>query len=253
MSRKQSIFLTISSLFVIALLTLGCGQAISPTAQAAAPAQASSDNAVPRLITVIGEGRIIAQPDIAQVTIGVETFGDEVKTVAAQTEETMTNLLETLKAQGIAEKDIQTSNYSVYTERFGPMEMSSNEVNYRFSNNVTVTVRDLDKIESILGAVIEAGANNIYGVNFSVADPSELRKQARAKAVEVAESKAAELAQLNGVAVGPVVSISEVVGSVGPFYNSAAYSVAEGFGGGGPISPGELEFSVQLQISYAIQ
>jgi uncharacterized protein YggE len=116
-----------------------------------------------------------------------------------------------------------------------------------------ITVRDLDNLETLLGVVIDAGANNIHGITFSVEDPSTLRQQARAQAVAVAESKAAELAQLNGVNVGPVVNISEVVGGYGSFPNAFAMQM-DGFGGGGgPIAPGELEFTVQLQISYTIQ
>jgi len=243
--------LAVATTFILIGVTMVGYMQTSLPVNAAPAAQDSS--AMSRSITVIGEGRVRAQPDIAQVTIGVETVADDVQTAATEAEATMTSLMEVLTEQGIAETDIQTSNYSVYTDQFGAMEATDAEVTYRFSNNVTVIVRDLETIETVLGAVIEAGANHIHGVNFSIEDPSELRKQARAEAVNVAESKAAELAQLNDVEVGQVISISEAVDSMGPFYNSKAFSMAEGMGGGGPISPGELEFTVQLQISYAIQ
>lgn len=207
-----------------------------------------------RTITVVGEGRITAQPDIAQITIGVETVSPEVSTATKETEGIMTRLIETLKAHGVAEKDIQTSNYSIYTNRFGGMEMGiESDVTYQFSNNVTIVVRDLTQIETILGAAIEAGANNIYGINFSLADPSELRKQARAEAVRVAKEKATELATLTDVEVGSVMQVSEVVGYAGPLMNSVAFAQDSRFGGGGPISAGELEFTVQLEVTYAIQ
>ena len=194
-------------LVVIGILMVGYSFTITDPANAAPPLQTNPGNSLERTITVIGEGRVKVNPDIAQVTIGVESFGSDIKMVGQEVETTMTNLVETLKAQGVPEKDIQTSNYSVYTERFGPMEIDADSLSYRFSNNVTVIVRDLSQIETILGAVIEAGANNIYGVNFSVEDPATLRKQARAEAVTIAKSKAEELAQLNGVTVGEVVTI----------------------------------------------
>lgn len=224
---------------------------LTPEPVQAAPARQTE--ASERTITVIGEGRILVDPDIAQVTLGVENFASDVQTAANDTEAIMSNLMTTLNTQGVAEKDIQTSNYSIYTERYGdPAEINS-EVNYRFSNNVTVIVRDLETIEAVLGAAIEAGANSIYGVSFNVAEPAELRKQARAEAVEVAQAKAQELADLNGVTVGEVISISEVVNGAGAFMNSLTLKASEGLGGGGPISPGELQLTVQLQITYAIQ
>lgn len=246
----KKLAIPIITLLLLSVMTIGYlnrGQTLAN----AAPRLQNTD--VNRTITVVGEGRITAQPDIAQITIGVEAFSPEVQSAAQEVETTMTKLIETLTAQGVAEKDIQTSNYSVYTDQFGGRELGGSEVNYRFNNNVTVTVRDLDNVETILAAVIEAGANNIYGVNFSVEDPAELRKQARAEAVKVAQDKAAELATLNDVTIGDVVSVSEVVDSAGAFRNSAALSNVETVGGGGPINPGELVLKVQLQISYAIQ
>lgn len=224
---------------------------LTPESVHAAPAWQAEPTE--RTITVVGEGRILVDPDIAQVTLGVESYASDVQTAANETETIMTNLMTTLTAQGVAEKDIQTSNYSVHTERYGgPMEVDS-EANYRFSNNVTIVVRDLETVEAVLGAAIEAGANSIYGVSFNVAEPAELRKQARAEAVSVAQAKAQELADLNGVTVGQVVSISELVNNAGPYANSFTLHASEGLGGGGPISPGELQLTVQLQITYAIQ
>ena len=221
-------------------------------------AQEEATSSLPRTITVIGEGRVNVEPDMAQITIGVEIMAPTVQEASTQTSQTMEKLNAALIQQGVAEKDIQTSNYNVYAERpfdmmEGPGSSGMSKTNYRFNNNVTVAVRDLSKIEDILGAGIEAGANNIYGVSFGVDDPSSLRVDARKEAVEVARAKAEELATLNGVTVGQVVTISEVVNNNMPFANSAALQMSEGFGGGGPISPGELEVRVQLQITYEIE
>ena len=104
----------------------------------------------------------------------------------------------------------------------------------------------------MLEAAIEAGANNISSVSFSLSDPSALRTEARQEAVEDARATAEELAELNGVAIGRVVSVSEVI-SGGAYYVSEVASAAEGLGGGGgPISPGEVSVNVQLQIAYEI-
>ncbi|GAB4539416.1 MAG: SIMPL domain-containing protein [Anaerolineae bacterium] len=221
------------------------------------PAGLQAETALPRTITVVGEGKVRIKPDIAQINIGIEIIGDTVKDASSQAAATMDTVIATLLAQGIEEKDIQTSGYSVWVERpYGP-EGPMGDTLYHVNNTVMVTIRDLDKVGAILDATIEAGANNIYGVSFSVADPNPLMSQARERAVADARAKAEELAGLNNVTIGEVISVSEVIGGMGGYYTGgfrAALPMAEGMGsGGGPISPGELEMTTQLQVTYAIQ
>lgn len=228
-----------------------------PSGEMAASAPAvQAESALARTITVVGEGRVRMRPDMAQTNIGVEVVSDTVKEASRQAAETMGAVMEALKAQGVDEKDMQTAGYSIWVERpYGPEGPARDESLYHVSNSVSVTIRDLDKVGPILDAAIEAGANNIYGVNFNVAEPGVLMSEARQKAVVDAQAKVQELAGLNNVQVGEVISISEVIGGGGGFFPSfSRASVAEGLGGGGgPISPGELELTVQLQVTYAIQ
>lgn len=212
-----------------------------------------------RTITVVGEGVVKIKPDIAQVNIGVEVVKPTVKEASAEANEIMDAVLAALAEAGVEEKDIQTSGFSIWVERvYGPDGAFDDEQNrYHVNNNVFAVVRDLDSVGTTLDAAIEAGANNIYGVTFSLDDPKIVESDARAKAVESAQAKAAELAELNGVEVGAVVSISEVVGQGGGFFggNFAASQMAFGGGGGGgtSVSPGELSLSMQLQITYELQ
>ena len=114
-----------------------------------------------------------------------------------------------------------------------------------------VTVRDLDRVGDVLDAVIEAGANNIWGVSFGLEDPAAPQAEARAKAIDDAKARAGALAELSGVELGPVMSISEVVGGgIAPMPVMAAERVASG---AGPISPGEVEVSYQVQVAYFIE
>ena len=225
------------------------------TAAQARDAAAQTESTMPRNITVIGEGKVKAKPDIAQAGIGVEIVGSDVKQASSDAAAAMEKLLTALKAQGVAENDIQTSYYNVWVERpYNPDGSQSTEVIYHVSNTVQVTIRDLSKVTTILGAAIEAGANTINSVNFNLADPAELEVQARQEAVENAKATTEELAALNGVTLGEVTSVSEVI-TAQPLYLSTASYAAEGIGGGaaGPLSPGEVEVTVQLQVSYAIQ
>ncbi len=226
------------------------------TAPAQAQTHAEATSTTSRTITVVGEGKVRIKPDIAQATIGVEVIKPTVKEASKGARDTMEAVLKALKEQGVDEKDIQTSGFSVWAERpYGP-EGPSEEILYHVSNQVAVTIRDLDTVETVLGATIEAGANSIYGVTFSLADPGQVESEARKKAVDDARAKAQELATLNGVKLGDVVSVSEVVGSRGGYYAAGfprAVAVEMGGGGGGPIAPGELELTMQLEIVYAAQ
>jgi uncharacterized protein YggE len=258
MRRKFQLFaLTVASAAVALLiggLVWGWAGVNSPVGNAQASAAAQAESGV-RTITVVGEGKVKAQPDIAQASIGVEIIGSDVKQASDEAAATMEAVLAALKAQGVADSDIQTSYYNIWVERpYSPEGTPPSQAIYHVSNNVQVTIRDLSKVTTILGAAIEAGANTINTVTFNISDPTDLRSQAREQAVENAKANAEELATLNGVTLGEVVSVSEVVSS-GAYYVSEMAAAAQGLGGGGggPILPGEVEISVQLQIAYAIQ
>jgi len=226
----------------------------TPIAQAQVPTSGQPATTFPGAITVVGEGKITMKPDIAHVTIGVETVTNTVKAASDQNSEVVNNVLAALKEQGVDEKDIQTSGFSVYAERIGPDgPLAESDVRYHVTNNVNVTVRDLDNISTILDAAIDAGANNINGIDFAVEDPSATESQARTAALEDAKAKATDLAKLSGLTIGPVVSISEVIGAGGGFYagNFAEQSKAMG-GGTTPVSPGQLDLVMQLQVIYSI-
>ena len=250
--------LLVAGVLVVTLVGRGSSVAeareLAPAPQPAAVHEQEAGTTLPRAITVIGEGKVRIKPDTAQINIGVEVVGDTVQDASSQGSATMDAVLAALKAQGVEEKDVQTSGYSIWVERpYGPEGTAPGEPIYHVSNNATVIIRDLDTIGTVLDSAIEAGANNVYGITFSVADPAPLMSEARAKAVADAQARAKELAELNDVTLGEVISVSEVIGT-GVYPGLRSMAAAEGLGGGaGPIAPGELEMTAQLQISYAIQ
>jgi uncharacterized protein len=180
----------------------------------------------------------------------------------ADAEARMTSVLNALKGMGIAEKDIQTSNFSINFERQGgeqptvsaqatPGKFQPPAGFYRVSNMVQVTIRDMTKVGDVIDTAVKAGANNVWGINFSLDDTDALEGQAREAAVKDAKARAQSLAGLTNVQVGDVISVSEVVGSQPmPMYSAAA----QGLGGGGtPVQPGEVTFTTQIQVVYAIK
>lgn len=218
-------------------------------------AQDAASPAAARTITVVGEGVVNIEPNVARTNIGVEVLRPSVEEAAAENAAIVDRLLATLTELGIAGKDIQTSGYNVFAERYGASgPVSDEEVQYRVSNNVTVIIRDLDKVGEVLDASIKAGANNIYGVEFLLDDATVVRSEARKLAVENAKATAEELAALNGVTVGKILAISEVVGGAGGFYNNSISNFQIGMGGADrtPIQPGQLRLTMQLQITYEL-
>lgn len=238
----------------VALVLLAAAVALSACGTAQTAGQSSTQGVV-RTITVIGQGKAGGTPDVAHINIGVDTSAASAQEAVEANKANMSALLEKIKALGIADKDIQTSNFSIYTERpqtYLPEVKgeTSDSVLYRVSNQVRVTVRDVAKLGDILDQAVKAGANNIYGVYFSVDDTTALEAQAREKAVADAKNRAETLAKLNGVSVGQVVTISEVIGGSTPVY----YSVAKADGlGGVPVEAGEFEVSMSVQVTYEIR
>jgi uncharacterized protein YggE len=240
----------VGALAIAAVATAGAFSAPSRTASAQDVAPVPL---LPRTITVVGEGKVNVEPDIARINIGVEVLRPTVREASDANQEIVDSVLAALSAAGIPDEDMQTSNFSVYAERYGVNgPLAEDEVNYRVTNTVNVTVRDLDTVGDILDAAIEAGANNIYGIEFAVDDTTAYASEARAAAVADSNARAEELASLTGVTLGEVLSVSEVIGTATPYNNFRAEAVGMG-GGGTSIQPGTLELTTQLQIVYAIQ
>lgn len=244
------IAVTVAAMVLIgSALVLGVSSADLPTAQADTLQQ---DAPASRTITVVGEGKVSAPPDMAVVNIGVQVNDPDVQEATQKANDQMDSLIAALKEADVVESDIETSYYNLYVDRpYGP-QGPTGEATYQVSNNLQVTIRDLDNLSGILGAAIDAGANNISSINFQISDPSKLRSEARQRAVDNAQTRAQELAELNDVAVGQVVRISEIIDQ-GAYFVSEQAAAAEGLGGGGPtISPGDVDVTVQLQITYGI-
>lgn len=244
-------------LVVLAVFVMGLTAGLRP-APAPVLAQDGAATSVQRYIRVVGEGSVRIKPDVAKTTIGVETVKPGVKEASEENAMILDQVLSALQAAGIAENDVQTAGFNIYAEPYTLPESNPLDaplVRYHVINQVQVTIRDIDRVGDILDAAIEAGANSTYGVEFHLEDRDEARSQARAAAVANAAARADELAQLNDVTVGPVLSISEVIGSEA-YLGAGAMQGAPFLGGGGggtSIAAGELEVAVQIQVTYALE
>jgi hypothetical protein len=202
-----------------------------------------------RQVTVVGHGEVKGRPDTATVQIGVETEAPVAKDALAKNTDQATALQAKLKELGVAEKDIQTSNFNIYpTYGTDGRQITG----YHVSNSVVVTIRDLAKAGTLLDQVVQAGANSISGISFSVDDPKALLNQARDQAMQDARTRADQLAKGGSAAVGDVLVITENIGSAPPVpLRMAAPEAADSKAV--PVQPGEQSFTIDVQVTFQLR
>ncbi|MBN8920680.1 MAG: SIMPL domain-containing protein [Rhizobiales bacterium] len=223
--------------------------AVIAFAVTALPAQAAVERPFP-LVTVTGEGTVTTRPDIAQATAGVSTEGKTPREASDANAKAMTAVVAALKEAGIQDNDIRTVGFNISTvNATRPREGQPTIVGYRVSNNVSVRVRDIAALGGVLDKLVAAGANEISGIDFTVADPKALRDRARDAAVADAKRKAEQLAAATGATLGRAVTIDE--GEAGPMplrrYSRATAMMATA---APPMEPGEETIRVQVTISF---
>ncbi len=206
--------------------------------------------------SVNGTGKVSASPDIgvADVAISVEAA----TAIAAQDEANKKSktVVEYLKNTGIKSEDIKTSGYNIYPQ-YDYTSGRSYIRGYQVTQSLTIKIRDLDKTNTIIDGVVDAGANQVSSVRFEIDEPQEIRAEAREKAIAEAKQKADDLADQLGIRIGDVVSFYESNESYPMMY-------ATGMGGGGDamkaqsipapeLPTGQNEVSVSVTITYQIR
>ncbi len=235
------------------LLALCC--AISIFSVCLAPAAFAAD-AMPRTLSVSGEGKVMAKSDQAQLSAGVVTQAPTAAAALATNSAAMNKVFATLKAFGIPENKIQTSNFSV-TPQY-PLYSQSNPqprriTGYEVSNQVTVIVDDLGRLGPALDALVRSGVNQLDGVSFSIANPAQLEEKARRAAVADAIAKAKGMAQAAGIVLGPILSLEEGINEMPrpmPMLAMRANLAAQA---PPPMAEGEQTVSASVTIVYLLQ
>jgi uncharacterized protein YggE len=212
-------------------------------------------------LSIEGHGEVTAAPDTAYVTSGVTTQGATAREALDLNTKAMADLMTELKASGIAERDVQTSGFSVNPNYVYSEQRDANgyslppKINgYQVSNSVTVRVRKLDTLGAILDKSVTVGANTINGVSFAVDDPAELLNQARKAAFADARAKAELYATAAGTKLDEVKSISE-----GQTYNQppqpymAKAVMASPVSADVPVATGELSFAITVSVQWDLE
>jgi len=220
----------------------------TPVASSAEPGQTRNS------ISVSGSGIAYGRPDLATISIGVQTINADAGQAVAQNNAQAEGIMNALKALGIEDKDLQTNNFSVNAQRdYDPVTgQPKNTITYYVDNTLSVTVRDINRLGEVLGKAVEAGANNIYGISFGVSDPAALEAEAREKAMADARVRAEQLAKAAGVSLGSPIQISETLNYPAPvpFMREAALA-ADAVSV--PVATGQMQISIQVNVAYEIR
>ncbi len=204
-------------------------------------------------IWVTGTGEVTATPDVAILNLGVEAQAATVGEAQAQAAEAMDAVMDVLDNYGVAPRDIKTQYYSIYPVRRWD-DGKETLIGYRVSNTVTVKIRQIEDSGGIIDAVTAAGGDytRISSISFTVDDPSAYKVEARDKAMADAKAKAEQLAKLAGVTLGLPTYIAESGGYMPVLYRE--FDMMEGAPSAAttPISPGETEISLTVQVVYSI-
>jgi hypothetical protein len=202
-------------------------------------------------IQVSGTGTVTSTPDVATVNLGVKTLAKTADVAVAVNNRKAADLVSALKSLRLQPEDIQTTGFNVRAERQFHRDRPDTTTGYWATNSISVRVRDLSLVGEVLQKAVDAGANDVHGLSFSVEDPAPLLTEARRKAMTDARNRAATLAAAAGVEVGRVVNIRELQGGSPAMLEgrlmrqSAVASV--------PVQAGDLDMSARVEVVFEIR
>ncbi len=208
-------------------------------------------------VTVTGEGKITAAPDVAILNVGLITEGQTVNAAQKQNNDKMNNVIKAVKDEFKVEaKDLKTQNYSVYP-KYNWNNGRQTIIGYTVNQNLQIKVRNFDKVGDIIAKATELGANQVSGPDFMIDDIEQFRAQAREEAIKQAKDKAKVLADQVGIKLGRIVNFSEGGSNYYPvpMYSDMALGMsAEVKSVAAPqIESGSQDVTVNVSISYEIK
>ncbi|MEZ5938816.1 MAG: SIMPL domain-containing protein [Hyphomonadaceae bacterium] len=205
-------------------------------------------------ITLNGHGSVDRAPDIATISVGVSVDAESAAAAMSQQSEKMNGVFKAVKAAGVADKDMQTSNLSL-----NPVYDYSNRNNgkprltgYNASNQLTIVVRNLDSLGKTLDAVVKAGGNTINGVSFGVDKPKSAQDEARVMAIKDAAAKAELYAKAVGYKVKRIVTINESVNYGGPVPVMARMAMDSAESAPTPVAGGQVSLTADVDVTFEL-
>lgn len=257
--HKQTTLIGMIMMSVTVLVLMGCANtAAAQTTATSTPRatiqQEDSTNIAADTeasVSVIGSGQAGARPDVAIVSLGVETQAEAADVALTQNSAQMHALIDALTGSGIAAEDIQTQGVQLfprYDQALQPQADTSEPISYTALNTVEVRISDLGAVGELLDTAVAAGGNRVDSVRFDIEDATALIEQAREAAWSDARQKAEQLANLAGLELGDVLTISESnISTPIPLARSAAEAVSV------PIEPGTQTIAVTIEVTWRLR
>ena len=229
----------------------------------AAPIAARSDDSAKSevsTLTVVATGSVTAPPDTAFVTLGMDTTGKSLTEAQRQNSATIQKVMERLRELKIDKERIQTAAFTVSPQYKPPPKRPSDAppappeiVGYSISNTITIEVRDVEKVGTVIEEVLAAGANHFHGLRWALRDEQQARLNALKIAAGMAREKATALSQAVNVKLGRLMNVTEGSRVVAPMPRlGRAMAAMEGAGGEVPISSGEMKVEATVTLIYEI-
>lgn len=215
----------------------------------ALPVMAQDSNGQTGTITVVGTGTAYGTPDTATIELGTESRSDSVRDAFTEANATIDQIITALVELGIAREDISTTGLNIHRDYYG---IESGTGGYIVSNTVRINVRDVTLVAEVINSAVENGANQLYGLNFSISDVAALTSSARSDAMADARARAEELASLAGLTLGSVTRIVEQNNYYGtPMLARGNASVD--MEQSAIVEPGMSNISLSLEVTFSAQ
>ncbi|WP_430613252.1 SIMPL domain-containing protein [Flavobacterium sp. JP2137] len=203
-------------------------------------------------ISVSGVGKVSIKPDQATITIGTENRGSEAVAVKKENDVAIANIIKYLKKMKIAEKDYQTQRVNLYKNR----DYETKQDYFQANQTITIQLKDLANYEELMLGLIQAGANQIQGVEFKSSKEADYQTEARTKAVANAKKKATDYANALGQKVGKAIFVSDESVSYSPrpvMYAAKAGMSADMESLDQTLAIGEIEVSANVSINFNLE
>lgn len=229
----------------------GCTPAASPAISF--PESITVQTAQKNVITVQGSEAVKVVPDMAQIRFGISTQASDAKACQEKNNEDITRVIQFLKESGISDESLQTSNYGmnpIYDYSSG-----RTAVGYEMQTKIVVSDITIDQAETLLGACVDRGINNIDSVSYLSSQYDACYQEALAKAIESARQKAQVMAEASGCTLGPVVHVEEHSSSQAARYDNSfmAKSMAPGAIADVVMEPGQVSIEALVSVEFAIE
>ncbi|CAN5118233.1 SIMPL domain-containing protein [soil metagenome] len=216
----------------------------------AAPPSPPSPGDTSRQVTVVGEGEVQGTPDTMTVNAAISFLAQDATTALNQTNDRMGAVNTALVDAGVDQDDIATTNVTLQPQ-YGPNGVSQ-PVGYEATNSIDVTIRDTAVAGRVLALIQSSGgdATRINSMNFSIADDSELVRDARSRAFRDAEARAQQYAELSGLELGTVISISEAGAGASP---PPPMPMERAMTSAVPLSPGQQTVGFSVTVVWELR